>query len=268
MDQGIKKHKGPKVSVHVLTKNRAALLPLAIESALNQNYTNLEIIIIDNNSTDNTEELVKKYQETDLRIKYFRIVEDFGITKSRNFALSKSTGKYIAILDSDDFWMTQDKIEKQVAFLENNSDYAIIGTDYITVDIDNKKIELEKPIGPSATTDAEIKQKFLLKNQMLHSSVLISKQALQEINGYDESFSIWEDYATFLKIGREHKIANLKDVTTAYRKHGGNVSKNNKIKNLFTLGKIILANRKFYPSFLTALFLVKLRIFATLIGKY
>lgn len=254
----------PKVSVQIITHNRANLLPLAIESALSQTYKNLEIVIIDNNSTDKTEELVKRYLASDNRIKYFRVVENWGITATRNFALTKSTGKYIAVLDSDDFWLTEDKIEKQVDFLQNNSDHALVGTHTIVVDRNNQKIDEIKNL----ENDTEIKKMFLIKNQITHSSVLIKKDSLMFIGGYDEKYEIWEDYATFLKLGEENKIANLPEFLTAYKKHDHNVSNFHKIKNLFVLGKIIFANKKHYPKMLMALFLVKLRIIAALFKKY
>lgn len=268
MVKDIKKEKieniAPKVSVHIITMNRAKLLPLAIESALNQTYKNLEIIIVDNNSTDKTEELVKRYCLSDSRIKYFRIVENLGITKTRNYAISKSTGKYIAVLDSDDFWLTEDKIEKQVSFLEKNPEYAIVGSQSIVVNESNHQIDEIK----NQTDWEKIKEMFLIKNQITHSSALIRKNNLTFFGGYDEKYSIWEDYATFLKIGSEYKIANLPETLTAYKKHSYNVSNFNKIKNLFVLGKIIFDNRRNYPKFITALFLVKIRIIATIFKKY
>lgn len=254
----------PKVSIHIITMNRAKLLPLAIESALNQTYKNTEIIVIDNNSTDKTEELMKRYCLSDSRIKYFRIVENLGITKTRNYALSKSTGKYIAVLDSDDFWLTEDKIEKQVSFLEKNQDHAVVGSQAIIVDENNHQIDEIK----NQIEWEKIKDMFLIKNQITHSSALIRKDYLSLIGGYNEKYSIWEDYATFLKLGIEYKIANLPETLTAYKKHSRNVSNFNKIKNLLVLAKIIFNNRKNYPKFLTALFLVKIRIIATIMKKY
>jgi glycosyltransferase involved in cell wall biosynthesis len=272
MDKDIKKENkkdpiekiAPKISVQIITKNRAKLLPLAIESALNQTYKNIEIIIVDTNSTDKTEELVKRYVAIDARIKYFRIVENLGITKTRNFALSKSTGSYVAILDSDDFWLSEEKLEKQIDFLLKNPDYAAVGTNTVIVNSQNQKVgEVVNQADWS-----KIQEMFLVKNQITHSSALIKKDPLMFFGGYDEKYAIWEDYAVFLKLGREDKIANLPEFLTAYKKHDENVSNFNKIKNLFVLAHIIFDNRKFYPKFLTALFLVFLRILAALFKKY
>ena len=272
MDKDIKKENkknliekiAPKISVQIITKNRAKLLPLAIESALNQTYKNIEIIIVDTNSTDKTEELVKRYVAIDARIKYFRIVENLGITKTRNFALSKSTGSYVAILDSDDFWLSEDKLEKQIDFLLKNPDYVAVGTNTVIVNSQNQKIgEVVNQAGWP-----KIQEMFLVKNQITHSSALIKKDPLMFFDGYDEKYAIWEDYAVFLKLGREDKIANLPEFLTAYKKHDENVSNFNKVKNLFVLAQIIFDNRKFYPKFLTALFLVFLRILAALFKKY
>jgi glycosyltransferase involved in cell wall biosynthesis len=254
----------PKVSIQIITKNRANLLPLAIESALNQTYKNLEVIIVDNNSTDKTEELMKKYVALDNRIKYFRVIEHLNITEARNRALSKSNGKYIAVLDSDDFWLSQDKIEKQIDFMEKNTDHGLIGNFSIIVNSNNQKIGEIK----NETDWVKIKEKFLLKNQIVHSSSLIRKNVLDEIGGYVSKYEIWEDYATFLKIGKQYKIANLPEIMTAYKKHAGNISNFSKIKNLFILARIIFDNKRFYPKFFTAMFLVVLRIVATLFKKY
>lgn len=252
------------VSINIITRNRSILLTKAIQSALLQTYQPIEIIIIDNNSNDDTEKIVKDLQIKNPNIKYFLSPKEFSLTQARNLCLSKSSGKYIAVLDDDDYWIDNDKIKKQVEFLEKNKQHSVVGTGYVTVDENDNEIISNSKLGQNETEDEKIRDKFLIKNQFTHSSVLIRKSSLDEIGGYVEDFKIWEDYATFLVIGKNYKLANLKENMLAYKKHNSNVSLYNKKVNLIILAKIIFRNRKNYPHFIKALFLVGLRIIAVI----
>ena len=90
------------VSVNITTFNRAHLLPRCLDSILTQSYKNLEIIIVDDCSTDYTEEVVKKYQAKDSRIKYFKHEKNMGNAHARNTALKNCSGFYVAFMDDDD----------------------------------------------------------------------------------------------------------------------------------------------------------------------
>ena len=138
-----------------------------------------------------------------------------GITKNRNKALSISTGEYVAVLDSDDFWTDNTKLALQVEFLNSHPDYALVGTGMIIVD-ENGAI-IKKVINPSS--NLVLKNLLLLKNFFCHSSILYRKQEIVALGSYDESLPIWEDYDLWLKIGTKYKFANLNLVGTAYRIH-------------------------------------------------
>ena len=94
----------PLVSVIIPTFNRASLLYRSIESVLKQSYGHWELIIVDDGSTDNTKEVVKKYMNKDARIKYLCFEENKGVSISRNYGIAESNGEYVAFLDSDDKW--------------------------------------------------------------------------------------------------------------------------------------------------------------------
>ena len=115
----------PLVSIIIQTYNRAHIIYRAIDSAINQTYTNLEIIISDNHSEDNTEEICKRYAEKDNRIKYFRQKENIGMIRNANFALQKISGDYFIWLNDDD-WLDKDVIEKCVNILEEKKSYSFI----------------------------------------------------------------------------------------------------------------------------------------------
>ena len=113
----------PKVSVVIITYNRARFLPEAIESVIAQSFTDWELIVVDDASTDNTKGVVEKYSSVDSRIKYYRNPENLNISKSRNRGIELSKGKYIAVLDSDDIWCDIEKLKLQYSFLESNLDH-------------------------------------------------------------------------------------------------------------------------------------------------
>lgn len=249
----------PLVSIHICTFNRANLIGKAIESALAQNYPNIEIIIGDDNSTDNTEEIVKKFIATNQNIFYYKNSENLGITKNRNIAMQKSQGKYIAVLDSDDYWLNENKLTEQVEFLEQNPEYALIGTFTKVVDSDDKEIDILKP----ETTDDAIRQKLLLQNQFIHSSVLFRKD---DLGSYDErDFSPVEDFAAWLEIGKNFKFTNLPKVYTAYKKHGTNISQTHRIKGIKAMSEVIRINKNHYPHSLKASLKNKLRLIKSII---
>ena len=106
-----------KVSVIVPTYNRAHLLKKTIESILSQTYTDLELIVVSNYSTDNTDDMVKSYKDD--RIKYFKNQNNGIIAVNRNFGIRKSTGEYIAFCDDDDTWLPN-KLERQVNFFNKH----------------------------------------------------------------------------------------------------------------------------------------------------
>jgi glycosyltransferase involved in cell wall biosynthesis len=112
------------ISIILPTYNRAQFLPRAIKSILNQTYSNWELIIIDDGSTDNTEYIVKKFLK-DKRIKYFKEKKNLGGSEARNIGIKKSTGNYITFLDSDDEYL-KNKIEEQLTFF-NKSDNKNLG---------------------------------------------------------------------------------------------------------------------------------------------
>ncbi len=118
------------VSVIMPSYNTAEYIADSINSVLNQTYTNWELIIIDDCSSDNTDEIVSQFD--DKRIRYLKNDRNSGAAVSRNRALREAKGKWIAFLDSDDLW-TPDKLEKQIRFMEENS-YAFSYTNYIEID--------------------------------------------------------------------------------------------------------------------------------------
>ena len=112
----------PKVSVILTSYNKEAYIGKAIESVLAQTFKDFELIIADDGSSDNSLALINKYAEKDERIRVYYFEKNKGIPSAHNMAISMSNGKYIAMIDCDDFW-EKNKLEKQVGFLEDNPEY-------------------------------------------------------------------------------------------------------------------------------------------------
>lgn len=105
------------VSIIMPSYNTAKYISAAIESILNQTYENWELIIVDDCSTDNTDEILTEYAKKDSRIRYYKNEKNSGAAVARNRALRQAKGKWVAFLDSDDLW-EKDKLEKQICFMK------------------------------------------------------------------------------------------------------------------------------------------------------
>lgn len=163
----------PIVSIIIPTKDREILLKKSIESVLNQTFQNWEVIVIDDSSSDNTTGLMKKLMSEDSRIKYFRIPKSKteGISEYLNFGIMQSKGEYIARLDDDDLWCNEDKLKRQVDFLDSNKDHVLTGGGVIMVDQNgNELFRFYKN-----ETDEQIRRKALLACPMEHTTIMFRK---------------------------------------------------------------------------------------------
>lgn len=130
--------KTPLISVVIPTYNRADFVEQAIQSVLNQTYSNFEVLVIDDGSTDNSAELIQKMAETDKRIRFYQLKQNSGVSIARNKGLSLARGKYIAFLDSDDtaypYWL-----ETGVRFMEKNPQTAVGFTNFMYYQLINNQ---------------------------------------------------------------------------------------------------------------------------------
>lgn len=215
----------PLVSVVIPTYNKAQYLKKAIESVLNQTYKAIEMIIIDDGSTDNTQQVVKSFN--DPKIIYIW-QKNKGPAAAKNTGIKKAQGKYIAFLDSDDLWL-EEKLEKQLEFMEKNPEMSLLGTGCYEIDSQGKI--LGKKIFPKKNENL---QKILIRyNPFIQSSVLVKKEVFDKIKGYDENFSESEDYEFWLRVARYYKIANLPELLVMKRYHSENLSPEKDKKQLF-----------------------------------
>lgn len=257
MDTTLKQQ--PLVSIMMTSYNRAPLIGEAIRSVLNQHYSNWELLVLDDASTDQTAEVVTNFSHEDRRIVYSPAPKNLGITKNRNRGFTLAKGTYIAVLDCDDLWSDKDKLAKQVEFLESHKDHVVVGTNVSVINGEGAKTgELSY-----ALTDTEIRKKMLLRNQFTHSAVLMRRAYLPLPKPYDESgaVSIWEDYDLFLRLGLVGQFANLPELMTSYRLHSNNISLAQKKNGAVSHLKIIKKYRNNYPNYWLAYLKAILRLF-------
>ena len=213
--------KPPSVSVVMPTYNHARYISRALDSILNQNFSNFEVIVIDNYSKDNTEKIVAKFN--DPRIRYFKINNDGIIAKSRNLGIQKARAEWIAFLDSDDWW-TNDKLTSCMARANNNVDVM-----YHTLKIVpsspmmfwKNKIRVEQLRKP-ALIDL-----LVIGNVIPNSSVVIRKRLLLEINGLSEKKNLIgaEDYHSWLKVATlTEKFLLVPGILGYYAAHNESIS--------------------------------------------
>ena len=206
-----------KVSVIVPTYNRAHVIKEAIVSILSQTFTDFELIVVDNESTDNTEEVIKSY--TDHRIRYFKNQNSGVVAVNRNYGINKARGEYIAFCDDDDLWMPE-KLERQIEELEKDLEIGLVCTNGIKFDENGQFGEMmQTELNDSGFTF----ESLIWGNRIACSSVLVRKEVLNDIGIFDESREIFtaEDYELWLRIARKYRVKYLDIPLIKYRIHSG-----------------------------------------------
>jgi glycosyltransferase involved in cell wall biosynthesis len=179
------------VSIITPLYNSEKFIEETIQSVLNQTYSNWEMIIVNDCSTDNGVDILKKYSEKDNRIKLIQLIKNGGGAVARNRAIEEAKGKYIAFLDSDDLWKPE-KLEKQIKFMKENS-YSFTFTKYQQMNENGEK--LEKYIEVPKTLNYK---QALLKNPIGCLTVIYDSEKLGKV--YLPLIRKRQDYALWLKI--------------------------------------------------------------------
>lgn len=211
------------VSIIMPSYNTVNYIGETIESVLAQTYENWELIIVDDCSTDNTDEEVTSYLD-DKRIRYIKNDKNSGAAISRNRALREAKGRWIAFLDSDDLWEAT-KLDEQIKFMKKN-DYHFSYTNYIEID------EKSMPNGRIVTGPKKISKTGMYNYcwpGCLTVMYDVEKVGLIQINDIKKN----NDYAMWLKVCKKEKCYLLNKSLARYRKRKGSIS-NNSVKILIT----------------------------------
>ncbi|MGE4559136.1 MAG: glycosyltransferase family 2 protein [Desulfobulbus sp.] len=210
------------VSVVIPSYNYGKFLKQAFDSVVNQTYANLEIIIVDDGSSDDTQEIVRPLVESFNNLRYIRHEANKGLPATRNTGINASNGEYIAILDADDEWLPE-KIQKQVEFLNANPDIGMVSCGYLLKDT-VKGIEREYLPADYGGHD-DFLENLLVRNVFSGGSgALIRKECFMEAGLFDTSLRYCEDWDMWLRIARYFKISSLSEPLYVLYEHGYNMS--------------------------------------------
>jgi glycosyltransferase involved in cell wall biosynthesis len=212
----------PLVSIIVPTYNSARYVSEAVESALKQDYSPIEVIVINDGSNDNTKDVLEPYLG---RIIYI-YKENGGPASARNVGIKQAQGEYIAFLDSDDTWLPY-KLEKQIALFKQDESIGLVHSHCISFKKDISEILQQREEKNNGSFSAYVFPKLFWRNFIVNSSVVIKKECFQTIDLFDEreSFISVEDYDLWLRISMEYKIGYIKETLVGYRKHTKGISK-------------------------------------------
>ncbi len=203
--------KKPSISVVMPVFNGEKYLSEAIKSVLNQTYNDFKLILINDGSTDNTEQIIKSFDDS--RIVYIKNDGNKGLAFSFNAGITKAIGRYIARMDADDI-CEKNRFEKQLNFLESNPDIGIVGSSVIMIDERGNKIKILN----RETSHINIKWSSLFSTPMFHPSVM-GKTEIFKNNLYDENFKNSEDYELWSRLLFSTNIifANIAEPLLRYR---------------------------------------------------
>ena len=188
----------PKVSVIIPTYNRLPMLKEAVDSVLAQDFEDMELIVVDDGSTDETAEEMKRYGG---RVKLIQNSENKGVSAARNKGILHARGKYIAFLDSDDLWV-KGKLKIQVSFLDDNPHYPVCHTDEIWI----RRGKRVNPMLKHAKYSGWIFEKCLPLCIISPSSVMMKRTLFSKVGLFDEALPVCEDYDFWLRVSARFPI--------------------------------------------------------------
>lgn len=203
----------PKVSVTIPTYNRASLVEEAIRCVLDQTFDDLEIIVVDDGSTDNTRSVVEKYTEKGVKYCY---KENGGCASARNFGLAQCSGQYIAFLDSDDLW-PEDFIEIMLNRLEENPQYGCIYCSVVKMSPDGSQ---KNSYGPDTCKSGLITQELFKRSFIWLQTTLFRKDALDKFV-FDDSLRNGADTDAILRLSTRIKFLYEPQIKVAFRENHG-----------------------------------------------
>lgn len=231
------KHKKPLVSVLIPCYNAAKTIDRAINSILNQTYDNLEILVCDDSSTDNTNNILNKKALIDHRIKVYKNLENSGYLKTMNFLFTKSTGDLITTQDADD-WSDKERIAKQVSIFTNDEHVKACLTGFSVI---NEKDNIIQEVSDIESLKNEVVKNYY-KTRFNINSILFSKKILNEIGGYNLYFEKVgaEDYYWFHLIQEKYKIGYVNEPLYKYSVHSNSFTANPKSFKQLVISNLLI----------------------------
>ena len=198
------------VSAITPTYNRARFLPGAVSGVLAQSFHDLELIIVDDGSEDDTRSTIDPFL-SDERVRYF-YQENQGQSHARNFALRQARGDYIAFLDSDDLWCP-DKLEKQLAAFEAHPGIDVVHGDESMIDEDGAVTSFKN----MKRYSGHITRYLLADNSVSITTALVKRKCFDQMGGFDTSIGVADDYELWLRFSARYRFHYEPGIVASYR---------------------------------------------------
>jgi glycosyltransferase involved in cell wall biosynthesis len=209
----------PRTSFLIPVRDGSRFVVASLESVLAQTDPDLEVVVVDDGSTDDTVALVEALQSRDARVRLLRHTRGSGLVDALSFGLEHVRGDFVARLDADDL-AVRDRLEKQLRFLNAHPAVAVVGSALELVDSDGFPVgRVDQPTDPST-----VSVRLLQGNVLAHSAVVIRRDCLDAVGGYRATFAHAEDYDLWLRMAERHELANIAEPLTRYRIHADQVS--------------------------------------------
>ena len=201
----------PKVSVLMTCYNAASTIEESVRSALAQTFTDFELVLVDNCSTDESISIVQKL--ADPRIRIVALEKNHGRTPALNIALKNARGQYIAILDADDT-STNDRFALQVECLDQNSELVLVASWYRNIDSSGKLInEVKTP-----TTHLDVVRRLAFENPIINSSAMFRVSSAKSAGGYNQRFQYSQDLALWLQLAQIGELRIIDEFLCNHRR--------------------------------------------------
>jgi len=184
----------------------------AIKSILNQSFRDFELIIVDDASTDGTWKVAKSYKSKDRRIVLLKNEINIGSSRTMTIALRLSRGRYVAVMDNDDY-SYPNRLKKQFDFLEKNTGVGVIGGSIKIISEDGTYVGKRK----YHLQDSAIRKHIFRFSPFAHPSVMFRKSVLDKVGYYNTKYAPADDYELYFRIGAVSELANLPEVLVTYR---------------------------------------------------
>lgn len=212
-----------KVSIIIPTYNRADCIEQSIRSVLEQTYRKFEVLIVDDGSSDNTQDIVNSIG--DERIRYIKMPENKGASAARNEGIRRAACQYIAFQDSDDRWKT-DKLEKQMQALVDNPQAGLVYCAYECQRFDGDTAIVPDAQMPLHDKQGDIYHKLLCRNTIGAPTVLARRECFDKAGVFCESLTCLEDWELFVRIAKEYEILFMEEPLVIVHLAAGGVSSN------------------------------------------
>jgi glycosyltransferase involved in cell wall biosynthesis len=234
----------PEVSVIMPCYNHSRYLPESIESILGQSYGDLELIIADDCSSDNSVDVIESFKRRDKRIIGIYNKENKGASGSRNSAMTASKGNYVAFCDADDVW-EKEKLRIQMNCMLNNRGYAAIHSDSTIIDGQgNPTGERFSSLHQSKKRSGSLFHELCIANFINIQTVLLRRQCVNDVGLFEEDIKYVEDWIYWVKVANRFNFFYIDEPLGRYRVHEGSTNKNIEgcTKNLIKGYNRILSN--------------------------